>query len=268
MRAIEFLSEDRPLFILAPDFIDDFNGLKMHVFKGEDGFTVKVYDPKVSNMLGYIEFSYIGYGETKLHPEDFSVADEYQRQGIGKALYDYVKLLGYKIFKSKDQTLPGRKFWSKHRGRKTVWEAINIKVDVPNEKWLQDQIDYAKSKPRDSFGVPYMGKITASSYGVKVPVALLKTIPGMRGEQYNVRRDDLAAITKIMKDTNELPLTQSGKPYLPFVVIAYDGSAWVNEGNHRIMAAVALGLKELPIEIRYFDGGERVKDGQMYPGNL
>jgi len=50
--------------------------------------------------------------------------------------------------------------------------------------------------------------------------------------------------------------------------VAHDGSAWVNEGNHRIMAAAELGWETLPVEIRYFDGGERAKSGAMYPGKL
>jgi hypothetical protein len=34
------------------------------------------------------------------------------------------------------------------------------------------------------------------------------------------------------------------------------------------MAAAALGWKDLPVQIRYFDGGERVKSGVMYPGRI
>jgi hypothetical protein len=51
-------------------------------------------------------------------------------------------------------------------------------------------------------------------------------------------------------------------------MVAYNGEAWVNEGNHRIMAAYRLNWPDMPIEIRYFDGGERIKDGPMYPGKI
>ena len=37
-----------------------------------------------------------------------------------------------------------------------------LSIDVPNEAWLQDKIDYAKSKGRNSYGVPYMGSTTAA----------------------------------------------------------------------------------------------------------
>lgn len=145
----------------------------------------------------------------------------------------------------------------------------SLAVDVPNEHWLQDQIDYAKSRPRNSFGVPYMGKTTAySTSDVYVPVEILKKLPGMRGEQENVRHEDLKAIMDIMQRTGQLPLKDNGKEYAPFINVAYNGEAWVNEGNHRIMAAAALGWKELPVEIRYFDGGERIKYGQLAPGKI
>jgi hypothetical protein len=146
--------------------------------------------------------------------------------------------------------------------------AESLQVDVPNEEWLQDKIDYAKSKGRNSFGVPYLGATTAYVRpNVRVPVSVLQKLPGMRDEQKNVRRHDLVAIMKIMKDTNKLPLDR-GEEYAPFVNVAWNGEAWVNEGNHRIMAAAALGWRDLPVQISYFDGGERVKSGPMYPGKI
>lgn len=147
--------------------------------------------------------------------------------------------------------------------------AESLRVDVPNEEWLQNAIDYAKQKSPDRNGLPYMGKTTATVRSVDVPVNILKRIPGMRREQQNVRQGDLAAIVKIMSDTGKLPLHgHTGEEYKPFINVAYDGSAWVNEGNHRIMAAAKLGWETLPVEISYFDGGERVETGAMYPGKI
>jgi GNAT superfamily N-acetyltransferase len=144
-----------------------------------------------------------------------------------------------------------------------------LRVDVPNEEWLQDAIDYAVSKSPDRYGLPYMGKTTASVRNVVVPVSILRRIPGMRQEQSKVRHHDLAAIRKIMHTTGKLPLhAHTGQEYKPFINVAYDGSAWVNEGNHRIMAAAELGWESLPVEISYFDGGERVESGAMYPGKI
>lgn len=145
----------------------------------------------------------------------------------------------------------------------------NLRVDVPNEDWLQDAIDYAKSKSPDRNGLPYMGKTTATARRVDVSVDILRQIPGMRREQANVRHDDLAAIVKIMRDTGKLPLHgHTGEEYKPFINVAYDGSAWVNEGNHRIMAAYRLNWQTMPVEISYFDGGERIESGPMYPAKI
>ena len=117
-----------------------------------------------------------------------------------------------------------------------------LSVDVPNEEWLNDAIAYAKQKSPDRNGLPYMGKTTATVRKVEIPVNLLRQIPGMRNEQQNVRQGDLIAIMKIMKDTGKLPLhSHTSEEYKPFINVAYDGSAWVNEGNHRIMAAHRLG---------------------------
>ena len=147
-----------------------------------------------------------------------------------------------------------------------------LSVDIPNEDWLQDKIDYAKSKGRNSFGVPYMGSTTASVRGAppRVRVMRLASLPGMRNEQTNVRKDDLKWLMNYMDRTGKLPPMGSNpnEEYLPYIMVAYNGEAWVNEGNHRIMAAYRLNWQDMPVEIRYFDGGERIKSGPMYPGKI
>ena len=159
------------------------------------------------------------------------------------------------------------------QGRKKnedITEALLV-TDVPNEDWLEGKREYAKSRGRDSFGVPYMGSTTGyvrQPSQVELPVDLLARIPGARAEQSNVRYDDLKAIMKIMQDTGKLPLDRNGKEYMPFITVAWDGSPWVSEGNHRIMAARRLGWKTLPVELKYFDGGERVESGPLYPGKI
>ncbi|CAB4133495.1 hypothetical protein UFOVP257_221 [uncultured Caudovirales phage] len=142
-----------------------------------------------------------------------------------------------------------------------------LHVDVPNDEWLQDQIEYAIKKGRNRNGAPYMGKSTAYASNVQVPMTILKQLPGMSNEQQNVRQDDLKAIMKIMQETGKLPL-HNGKEYLPFINVAYNGEAWVNEGNHRIMAAAKLGWDSLPVELKYYDGGERIEHGEMYPSKI
>ena len=147
-----------------------------------------------------------------------------------------------------------------------------LSVDVPNEDWLQEKIDYAKSKGRNSYGVPYMGSTTASVRGTppRVRVMRLASLPGEKNEQTNVRKNDLKWLMDYMDRTGKLPPMGSdpSKEYLPYIEVAYNGEAWVNEGNHRIMAAYRLNWQDMPIEIRYFDGGERIATGPMAPGKI
>ena len=151
-------------------------------------------------------------------------------------------------------------------------DEAKLSVDVPNEDWLQEKIDYAKSKGRNSYGVPYMGSTTAGVVGTppRVRVMRLASLPGMRNEQMNVRKSDLKWLMDYMEKTGKLPPMGNSpdREYLPYIMVAYNGEAWVNEGNHRIMAAYRLNWQDMPIEIRYFDGGERIKDGPMYPGKI
>ena len=147
-----------------------------------------------------------------------------------------------------------------------------LSIDVPNEDWLQDKIDYAKSKGLNSFGVPYFGSTTAYVPGTppRVRVMRLASLPGMRDEQMNVRKADLKWLMDYMERTGKLPPkgSNSDEEYLPYIMVAYNGEAWVNEGNHRIMAAYRLNWQDMPIEIRYFDGGERIENGPMAPGKI
>jgi hypothetical protein len=156
-------------------------------------------------------------------------------------------------------------------GKKSLSESGRLDVDVKNESWLQEKIDYAKSKGRNSYGVPYFGSTTASVRGTppKVRVMRLASLPGMRNEQTNVRKNDLKWLMDYMEKTGKLPPSHNpDKEYLPYIMVAYNGEAWVNEGNHRIMAAYRLNWQTMPIEIRYFDGGERIQSGPMYPGKI
>lgn len=143
---------------------------------------------------------------------------------------------------------------------------------LADSNYLKRKQQQAISAGRDPWGVPHMGSTTGwFDSPVPVSVDVLKVLPGMRGEQQNVRKDDLRWLINYMKRTGHLPLT--GKPgnqkeYPPYIMVAYNGEAWVNEGNHRIMAAAALGWDSLPVEIRYFDGGDTVRDGPLYPGKL
>jgi hypothetical protein len=145
---------------------------------------------------------------------------------------------------------------------------VRFYEDIPNEYWLQGKIDYAAQSPKNNFGVPKMSSVTGYFKNpVIVPTRWLTNAKGQRGEENNVRKNDLEAIRKIIRETGKFPLTEDGKEYVPYIEIGYDGKPWVSEGNHRIMAAIAEGLEYIPVELRYFDGGQR-RAGKWDPENV
>lgn len=142
----------------------------------------------------------------------------------------------------------------------------------PSSNYLERKRREASESRRDAYGVPRMSSTTGwFTDTVRVSVEILKKIPGMRGEQKNVRKDDLDWLIDYMGRTKHLPLwgePNNQKEEAPYIMVDYSGQPWVNKGNHRIMAAAALGWKSLPVEIKYFDGGDTVESGPLYPKKL
>jgi hypothetical protein len=52
-----------------------------------------------------------------------------------------------------------------------------------------------------------------------------------------------------------------------FINVQYDGEAMINEGNRRTLIAKTLGWKYVPVEIRYFAGGEVIR-GTWHPDSI
>ena len=140
--------------------------------------------------------------------------------------------------------------------------------DIPTEKWLAEKIEDRKAEGLNEFGVPTTGVVTGhyKDY-VTLPVSELKKLKGVRGEQQNVRKESLDWLTNHMRKTGKLPISNN-KEYPPFVTIGYDGVPYVSEGNHRIMAADKLGWETMPVELRYFEGGERKAEGVFDPSKF
>lgn len=137
---------------------------------------------------------------------------------------------------------------------------LGYSEDIPNEKWLAGKVEDAVEGGTNSFGVPRRMGSTTGYFGkpVEVPVDLLAKLPGERGEQSNVRKDSLDYIRKNWDKVSKEP---------PYIEVDPFGKAWVSEGNHRIMVAKEKGLKTLPVDIRYFSGGQR-KAGELAPEKI
>jgi hypothetical protein len=145
-------------------------------------------------------------------------------------------------------------------------EQLELQSDIPNEDWLKEKQEASAKYGNKPSGAPkFYGTVTGTfNKNVLVPVDELAKIAGENQEQQNVRQDDLAAIKKIMSETGRLPKMKNGKDYVPFITVAQDGTPYISEGNHRIMAAKELGFKYLPVEIKYFNGAER-QTGALNP---
>jgi GNAT superfamily N-acetyltransferase len=101
----------------------EFEGLTLKVIKQGHELIVDALDDWGNKVLGHVRFN-IGDGR-ELDPQDLSVDEKYQGQGIARVMYDYVKSLGYTIVRSWDQTDAGAGFWNKHRGEDVrVWEDV------------------------------------------------------------------------------------------------------------------------------------------------
>lgn len=133
---------------------------------------------------------------------------------------------------------------------------LKFYIDNPGGEWLKNKREDVKGKT-NQFGNPSrFGTVTGYwNRHALLPVDLVAMVPGLNNEQSRVRKDDFNGLHKLMGDTKKLPL-DNGKQYVPFIMIDLDGKPWVNEGNHRIMVAKKLGWTYMPIDLRYFTGGE------------
>lgn len=127
-----------------------------------------------------------------------------------------------------------------------------VDVDNPGGQWLAEERSRAVKKDKKD-GMRH-GTVTAVVRKVELPVDELLKIPGMLGEQNRIEQDRVDNLAEDIK--------KNGLKYGPFINVGHDGTALVNEGNHRIRAAKKAGLKTIKVEISYFAGGERA-DGPL-----
>jgi hypothetical protein len=145
---------------------------------------------------------------------------------------------------------------------------LTLKTDNPGGQWLVDKREESEQEgKRPSGRYSILGSTTGwFNREAFIPVKQLAKIKGTNNEQSNVRQDDLDWLVDFMGTNGKLPDADwhEFNEYAPMVVIGQDGVPYVNEGNHRIMAAAKLGFSGLPVEIKYYNGGEEV-DGLLSP---
>jgi ribosomal protein S18 acetylase RimI-like enzyme len=96
----------------------NIDGITLHV--SADGAIVTIRAEEGDKQVGYVVFDRDG---KDLVADDFAVDSDYRGRGIGTAMYNHAKSLGFKIKPSSNQTTMGQKFWKKKRqDQETVWE--------------------------------------------------------------------------------------------------------------------------------------------------
>ena len=151
------------------------------------------------------------------------------------------------------------------RARQIIESATpELRRDNPRGEWLADEIATCNAAGRGRYGEPRrFGNITAWFTGnVVLPVRLVAGVRGLMGEHTFTRQHSYDWLYNYMSKHGKLPTDGA-----PFIMVAHDGSAWMNEGNHRVKVAKALGWDSIPIELRYYSGGELV-DGPWSPDKV
>lgn len=144
------------------------------------------------------------------------------------------------------------------RSYEFIAETLTSKVSNPGGVWLAAKQEDCRDSGVTAFGAPkYFGPVTAhfSDY-VLIKTADVSAVSGLRGEQSSVNEETLHYLIDYMKKSNKFPLANDGHQYFPFMMVDYTGRPWVSEGNHRIMAAHALNWEYIPVEVKFFSGGE------------
>lgn len=130
-----------------------------------------------------------------------------------------------------------------------------IHRDNPGGDWLKGEHEYAKSK-YEKTGKINAGSVTASIDG-RMPTSMLAKLPGVNDEHKN---------PNILNDYKAKPIRDSikneGVKEAIMIYVGFNGEAKIAEGNHRVHLADEFGLKDVPVDIRYFAGGELV-DGDF-----
>ena len=132
--------------------------------------------------------------------------------------------------------------------------------DNPRGKWLESERKWAAKSD-----VHASGSVTAGFHRVDLPTEMVASLKGERGEHKKIKQGD-ERVTTIADSMKEKGYDLNDDSPV-FVTVDYQGNAKINEGNHRARAAIEAGLKTIPVEVRYFAGGE-LAEGKWSPSSL
>ena len=140
--------------------------------------------------------------------------------------------------------------------QETSLDTLEFRSDIPNEDWLNTKRRYAE-EDAEKYGTPSAKKLltnaTTGSFRkpVVLPTSILRDLPGANDEHLIANNPKLPPLI----DSISKHGFDADNPIL--VGVNQRGEAYILEGNNRVRAAAETGVAEIPVEIRYFNGGER-----------
>jgi hypothetical protein len=146
-------------------------------------------------------------------------------------------------------------------------EELRLRRDHgPHDRYLPEKI---RSVKREGYTTTHRGTKIPRTFGsdtgsfnrpVLFPLTLLKNVPGLAGEETFDREESLRYLIPFMTQHNHLPTYKNWKgeqeQTFPMIQAWLNGKWYINEGNHRIKVARMLGWKYIPLEIRWYTGGD------------
>ncbi len=137
--------------------------------------------------------------------------------------------------------------------KKPTTKKYKFFVDNPGGGWLEHERNLAKKRKMG-------GSVTGGFHEYfLIPIKMVLSLKGMQGERRTLSEP---RVQELMKS-----IEQYGIRDPIFINVQYDGSALINEGNRRTLIAKTLGMKHVPVEIKYYAGGEQV-DGPWHPDKI
>jgi hypothetical protein len=150
----------------------------------------------------------------------------------------------WKVLPKEDPKIEISRVWQDNPGVSWMGER--------GKEWLDADRAYAAKKYDPKRGRVIAGTATAGFEG-RLPTSMVSSLPGENGEHKN---------KEILTDYKASPIKESIKnegvkePITIFV--NHLGDAYISEGNHRAALAKEFKHKDVPVEVRYFAGGELV----------
>lgn len=143
----------------------------------------------------------------------------------------------------------------------TTLDDLGFKTDVPNEEWLASKVRRAEEEMGRYKGTSgaTTGYFRNRPFGL--PVEDLAKLPGAMDEMPapgNGKYDELLESMTARGYDNTNPI---------LIRVNHRGEPYILEGNNRVAVADRLGIKSIPVEISYVNGGERV-EGVLSPAKV